>query len=724
MKIQRRYTVPTLSPYEFIPFHTVTSTLGDTTIENVDVPVAWSQTAADILAHKYFRKSGVPELLMPMPELDVPSFLWPCRASFSNTNTSQSETSAKQVFHRMAGCWTYWGWKAGYFDSEDDARAFYDEICFMLSMQMAAPNSPQWFNTGLHWAYGIDGPSQGHWYVDYKTGVLTESTSAYEHPQPHACFIQSVSDNLVNEGGIFDLFTKEARLFKYGSGSGTNFSNIRGNGEPLSGGGKSSGLMSWLKIGDAAAGAIKSGGTTRRAAKMVIVDVDHPDIEEFINWKCDEQDKVVALVAGAPDKFDYDWQGEAYQTVSGQNSNNTVRVTDKFMHLVEEGGTHYLVNRVDGGEWGVDAEKLFDKICAAAHKTADPGLQFHDTINRWHTCPNSGEIRASNPCSEYMFLDDTACNLASINLLRFKTEYGFDVESFQHAVRLWTICLDISVSMAQFPSREIAQRSRDFRTLGLGYANFGGYLMAFGIAYDSDEGREICANISSLMSAVSYKTSAEMANELGAFPKYEQNRDAMLSVIDKHRETASLGSLDECLWSVARFNGYHSGFRNAQVTCIAPTGTIGLLMDCDTTGIEPSYALVQHKKLAGGGKIRIVNQQVVSGLRALGYGEAVIWQVLEHIDNKGGIDCAPDMDVLDYAIFATANEISTDAHLRMMAAAQPFISGAISKTVNMPEYATVEDVKAVYMQSWKLGLKAVAIYRDGSKLSQPLSNKE
>ncbi len=509
------------------------------------------------------------------------------------------------MFDRLAGTWTYWGWKGGYFDREEDARAFFDELRYMLATQKAAPNSPQWFNTGLHWAYGIDGPSQGHHYVDYKTGKLAASTTAYEHPQPHACFIQGIEDDLVNEGGIMDLWVREARLFKYGSGTGSNFSKLRGEGERLSGGGKSSGLMSFLKIGDRAAGAIKSGGTTRRAAKMVVVDVDHPDIEQFVNWKVREEQKVAALVTGSrilaahlkaimracvncdgPDGscfdpaknpalkreikaarkaqvpqnyilrviqfakqgytdiefpiYDTDWDSEAYLTVSGQNSNNTVRVTDDFLKAVETDGDWNLTGRISGKTTKtLKARDLWETIGNAAWQSADPGIQFHTTINDWHTCPASGPIRASNPCSEYMFLDDTACNLASLNLMAFADDkHQFQVRHFEHAVRLWTIVLEISVMMAQFPSRRIAELSYEYRTLGLGYANIGGLLMSSAIPYDSDEGRAIAAAITALMTGVSYATSAEMAGELGAFPGFDKNREAMLRVIRNHRRAA------------------------------------------------------------------------------------------------------------------------------------------------------------------------------------------
>jgi ribonucleoside-diphosphate reductase alpha chain len=925
MRIRRQFTVEGRSAYDGIAFTTVSSEIrnpdGSVVFKQTDieVPEDWSQVASDVLAQKYFRKAGVPAALKPVPEEGIPQWLWRKEADGAET---AGERSAKQVFDRMAGTWTYWGWKGGYFDGEADARAFYDEMCFMLATQKAAPNSPQWFNTGLHWAYGINGPSQGHYYVDHVSGRLTKSDSSYEHPQPHACFIQGIKDDLVNEGGIMDLWTREARLFKYGSGTGTNFSALRGENEKLSGGGKSSGLMSFLKIGDRAAGAIKSGGTTRRAAKMVIVDVDHPDIENFIEWKVIEEQKVAALVAGSklserhlkavfkacvncegsgddcfdpkknpalrreikaarksmiPDNYiervisfakqgfkeidfrtyDTDWDSEAYLTVSGQNSNNSVRVNDAFLKAVETDGEWQLLQRRDGKVADtLQARELWDKISYAAWACADPGIQFHTTVNDWHTCPAGGEIRASNPCSEYMFLDDTACNLASLNLMAFRTGEGvtatssekraFDVPSFEHAVRLWTIVLEVSVLMAQFPSKEIAQLSYDYRTLGLGFANIGGLLMAAGIPYDSREGRAIAGAISAVMTGVSYATSAEMAGELGAFPEYAANKDSMLRVVRNHRRAAhgeskgyeklstlpvpldlaavvdgELAAAAKRAWDDALSFGEEFGFRNAQSTVIAPTGTIGLVMDCDTTGVEPDFALVKFKKLAGGGYFKIINRCVPEALATLGYtpgeiddivayavghgtlercnalshnalkakgfgdaeigkveaaleqafdirfvfnkwtlGEKFCTEVLKidaatmdapefdmlktlgfskteievanlHVCGAMTLEGAPHLQEKHLAVFDCANPcgrigkraLSVESHIRMMAAVQPFISGAISKTINMPNTATVKECGESYMLSWKLALKANALYRDGSKLSQPLASQ-
>ena len=922
MKIERSFTKAGQDAYADVEFSTTSSEIRnpDGTIvfklDGVEIPESWSQVASDVIAQKYFRKAGVPARLKKVREKGVPEFLWrsvpdeKALAELPEDERFGGEISSKQVFDRLAGGWAYWGWKGGYFSSEVDAQAYYDEMRHMLATQRAAPNSPQWFNTGLHWAYGIDGPGQGHFYVDHKTGKLTKSTSAYEHPQPHACFIQSCADDLVNEGGIMDLWVREARLFKYGSGTGTNFSHLRGDGESLSGGGKSSGLMGFLKIGDRAAGAIKSGGTTRRAAKMVIVDADHPDIEDFINWKVIEEQKVASIVAGSkmheeklneifaairtwdgseddaydpkkndalktairgakkvaiPDTYvkrvldyakqghtsiefptyDTDWDSEAYSSVSGQNSNNSIRVTDAFLKAVEEDGDWDLLSRIDGSVTKtVKARELWEQVGHAAWACADPGIQYHDTVNAWHTCPEDGAIRGSNPCSEYMFLDDTACNLASMNLLTFYKDGAFQADEYMHATRLWTLTLEISVLMAQFPSKQIAQLSYDFRTLGLGYANIGGLLMNMGYGYDSDEGRALCGALTAIMTGVSYATSAEIAGELGPFPGYKRNADHMLRVMRNHRRAAhgetkgyeemnvnpvpldhancpdpSLIPLAKSAWDEALSLGEKHGYRNAQSTVLAPTGTIGLVMDCDTTGIEPDFALVKFKKLAGGGYFKIINRSVPAALEMLGYGSAQIEEIVAYavghgsLGNAGGINhtalvghgfgqeeidkieaalpsafdirfvfnqwtlgeefCTgtlgipaekltdPSFDLLrhlgfskaeieaandhvcgtmtlegaphlkeeHYVVFDCANPcgkkgkrfLSVDSHIHMMAAAQSFISGAISKTINMPNDATIEDCQKAYELSWSLGVKANALYRDGSKLSQPLA---
>jgi ribonucleoside-diphosphate reductase alpha chain len=896
VKIQRFFTRQGASPYEGIAFESRTSEIRNPdgsvvfSMDDVIVPEFWSQVATDILAQKYFRKAGVPK----------------------DDGSSGSESDSRQVFHRLAGCWTDWGKKNGYFDSDEDSLAFYDELCHMLARQVAAPNSPQWFNTGLHFAYGISGPPQGHYYVDQHSGNVRKSESAYERPQPHACFILSVKDDLVNSGGIMDLWTREARIFKYGSGVGTNFSTLRGESESLSGGGRSSGLMSFLRVGDRSAGAVKSGGTTRRAAKMVCLDVDHPDIEEFVNWKVVEEQKVAALVAGskacnrhlnaiikachewpnADEKFDprknlqlresiavaklaeipinyvqrviqlaeqgykgvefpiydTDWNSEAYLTVSGQNSNNSVRVSNAFLDAVKDGKEWSMTWRTSGKvAKRTGAKALWDDICYAAWSCADPGLQYDTTINEWHTCPEGGRINASNPCSEYMFLDDTACNLASLNLTTFydPSVASFDVEAYKHAIRIWTIVLEISVLMAQFPSKEIAQLSYEYRTLGLGYANLGALLMQMGIPYDSPQGNAIAGALTAILGGESYAASAEMAREIGPFAKYGRNRDNMLRVIRNHRRAAYNASRedyegltikpmgidpDECptdllkaareAWDRAHDLGDAHGFRNAQVTVLAPTGTIGLIMDCDTTGIEPDFALVKFKKLAGGGYFKIINQSVPVALAQLGYNVEQVEDIVQYcmgrgtlagspaighaelkergftdeaidkleaalasafeiqfvfnqhvlgrefckdvlgfsegqlddwsfnllaglgfkqseIDDANAYVCgtmtvegAPHLRLEHYPVFDCANKcgklgkryISTEGHIRAMAAAQPFISGAISKTINLPSHATVENIDDAYMMSWQLGLKANALYRDGSKLSQPLNS--
>jgi ribonucleoside-diphosphate reductase alpha chain len=899
MKINRYFTQAGNDPYDGIDFVSRRSEIRNPDgsavflMESVHVPAQWSQVATDILAQKYFRKAGLKDTKSGT------------RSKYGDPEADH-ETDSREVFHRLAGCWRYWGEKHGYFDAPEDAQAFYDELVHMLARQIAAPNSPQWFNTGLNFAYGITGVPQGHYFVDPKTGKLERSKNAYERPQPHACFILSVKDDLVNEGGIMDLWTREARIFKYGSGVGTNFSKIRGENERLSGGGKSSGLMSFLRVGDRSAGAIKSGGTTRRAAKMVCLDMDHPDIAEFVNWKVKEEQKVASLVAGSmicekhlnavikacgtdPNPrtnedlraavalakaacvplnyiqraiqwaqqgftsidfgvYDTGYESEAYLTVSGQNSNNSVRVPNAFFQAVEAKKDWAMTSRNNGSVVKkIPAAELWEMICEAAWHSADPGLQYDTTINEWHTCPADGRINASNPCSEYMFLDDTACNLASINLVRFHdaAKGNFDIDGYRHAIRLWTVVLEISVLMAQFPSKEIAQLSYDFRTLGLGYANLGALLMQMGIPYDSHEGFAINGALTAILGGESYATSAEMAAELGAFARYDRNKTNMMRVVRNHRRAAFNAAnedyeqlsvkpvgIDQLVcpgamldaaheaWKRAESLGEAHGFRNAQVTVLAPTGTIGLIMDCDTTGIEPDFALVKFKKLAGGGYFKIINQSVPPALKKLGYDEAQIADVIDYalgkktlrnapfinhesLSAKGFSDEAlgkveealqnafeigfafnkwtlgdqfcieqlgisaerlndwnfnmlaelgftrPEIDAANefvcgtmtvegaphlreehLPIFDTANKcgkkgtryISAEGHIRQMAAAQPFLSGAISKTINLPAHATIEEVADAYWLSWSLGLKANALYRDGSKLSQPLNS--
>ena len=913
MHIERRFTKAGQSPYQGVNFvkkdSRITEFDGTVVFEANDIliPESFSQVATDVMAQKYFRRAGVPEESVPVPEEGVPE--WAQRRVPAEGTNFRGEVDAREAFDRLGLTWAYWGLKNGYFDDEENALAFADEVRHMMARQMVAPNSPQWFNTGLNWAYGIQGPPQGHWFVDPESAEMKPSTSAYERPQPHACFIQSVADDLVNQGGIMDLWTREARVFKYGSGTGSNFSSIRGDSEELSGGGQSSGLMSFLKIGDRAAGAIKSGGTTRRAAKMVILDADHPDIEEFVDWKVNEEQKVAALVTGAKitrrhltsifdlasdqsiggtdveknkslrkairlaradnvveavivrvldlveqglgqldfAEFDLDWQGEAYQSVSGQNSNNSIRVTAEFLDAVRRDDSWDLTRRTDGNvSRTIRAKDLWSKVALAAWQSADPGVQYDSTINEWHTSPAGGRINGSNPCSEYMFLDDTACNLASLNLASFydTTTKEFDIEGYEHGIRLWTIVLEISVLMAQFPSEAIARRSYDYRTLGLGYANLGALLMQKGVPYDSPEALAMSGTLTAIMTGCSYATSAEMASEIGPFPRYEENAENMMRVMRNHRRAAIASPPDDYeqlsvlpmpineidadgkllssarkWWDTAVELGEAHGFRNAQTTLIAPTGTIGLLMDCDTTGVEPDFALVKFKKLAGGGFFRIINESVPLALKELGYSEeqiqeitqytigahtlegapgisigslttigfesddiqavedALVWaphisvafntlvardgfiskiglneddssvfgfdllsavgysfeQITEANDYVNGrmtVEGAPYLEDGHLAVFDCANKcgdygtryIDPMAHVRMLAAAQPFLSGAISKTINMPAEATVTEVTEVYDEAASLGVKALALYRDGSKLSQPLSS--
>ncbi|HJU81479.1 MAG TPA: vitamin B12-dependent ribonucleotide reductase [Acidimicrobiia bacterium] len=832
LRVPRRFTTEGTDPYATIKWtkrdSRITNPDGSVVFEvkDAEVPASWSQVATDIIVSKYFRKAGVPQ------------------TDAKGETVIGSETSARQVFDRLASTWRWWGEKYGYFASAADAEAFEDEMKYMLANQIASPNSPQWFNTGLAHAYGITGTPQGFWYVDAATGEMTESPDAYTHPAPHACFISSVNDDLVNPGGIMDLWVREARLFKMGSGTGSNFSKIRAENEMLSGGGKSSGVMGFLRIGDRAAGAIKSGGTTRRAAKMVILDLDHPDVEEFIDWKKHEEDKARVLIQHGG--YGADFNGEAYATVSGQNSNNSVRVPNEFIEAVRNDGDWELRERTSGKvRKTVKARDLWRKVAEAAWACADPGVQFDTIINEWHTSPAGGKIRATNPCSEYVFLDDTACNLASINLIKFYDDSTglFDTEAYEHAIRLWTIALEISVAMAHFPSKEIAQGSYDYRTLGLGYANLGTLLMRMGLPYDSDAGRAVSGAITAILTGYAYATSAELSASVGPFPRFAENREAMLRVIRNHRRATYDSSQKEYegvshyvmgiepgltqgnlltaarqSWDLALDMGERHGYRNAQVSVIAPTGTIGLQMDCDTTGVEPDFALVKFKKLAGGGYFKIVNQSVAPALRNLGYTEPQIGEIVRYIVGTSSLEGAPfinresltakgftedDLAKIDralpavfelkhafnpfvlgeeamlrlgfepdeyatfefdllrslgfsqreireatewvcgqqmiegaphlrdehLAVFDTANRngrngsrlIHHTGHIKMLAATQPFLSGAASKTINMPNEATVEDIEESYMLSYELGVKCMALYRDGSKASQPLS---
>jgi len=921
MKFTRIYSKPG-EPYaglNFIPRTSLIRELDGTIVfEKKDVPFPdeWSQTAVDVVAQKYLRKAGIPAKLRPVDEDGVPSWLRRCvaderaLAELPEKERYVGELDSRRAFRRLAGTWTYWGWKAGYFDSEADALVYFEEMQAMLARQIASPNSPQWFNTGLHWAYGIEGPAQGHWYVDFKTRECKLSENAYEHATPFACFISSIKDDLVNEGGIFDFYTREARIFKMGGGNGSNFSKLRAEREKLSGGGTSSGLMSWLRVADRAAGAIKSGGTTRRAAKMCVLDLDHPDVEQFISWKTREEQKVADLVAGSyacekhlnalmraahdpaipeaarfdpatnpglknamraalaagipsgnvqfaldyakqgytsveVEKFDVAWEGEAYATVSGQNSNNSVRIPNRFFRELDADANWEMTARTNGKVMKtVPARDLWNQITYAAWHSADPGVQFSDTINEWHTIPQNGPINASNPCSEYLSVDDSACNLASINLVKFNNGQPFDATTFEQVVRYWTFTLEIAIVMGQLPSKILAENTYRIRNLGLGYANLGTVLMRMGIPYDSEEGFGWCAAITHLLGAAAYRTSAEMAKEYGAFEDFERNRRDMLRVIRNHRQAAHAAPADEFnglsvlpsmhsptlftqdvwtrarnAWDEALAIGSEFGFRNSQVSLLAPTGTIGIQMDCDTTGIEPDFALVKFKKLAGGGYFKMVNQSIrpalqrlgynaeqiaaietfakgtltlegaphinratlkakgftpdaiakveaalpgcfeigyaftrsvlgddfcknvlhftdeqmadfsFSILRSLGFTDAQIEEANDVICGRLTLEGAPHLKDEHLPVFDCATPcgkhgsryIRPLAHIDMMAAAQPALSGSISKTINMPQHATIADVAEAYRYAWSKGVKCVALYRDGSKLSQPLS---
>jgi ribonucleoside-diphosphate reductase alpha chain len=911
MKITRLYTREGESPYAGIDFVDQAYGVFDPKTgprqARFTVPSTWSLEATGIIATKYARRAGVPSNVRFIDDGDgIPEQFW--RATAAEDATFACETDARQVFHRLAGCWTYYGLKCGYFDSPADAAAYYDESVAMLALQIAAPNSPQFFNTGLGWAYGILGSKAGYYFTDHLTGEVHESPDLYTHPAPFACYIQSINDDLVNAGGIFDLVLREAAIFKVGGGSGSNFSALRGKGEHLSGGGTSSGLMSFLGVGDRAAGAIKSGGTTRRAAKMVIVDLDHPDVEEFIEWKPREERKVAALVAGSialerslngilaaanaggladdarlnpksnpklnqairtalaaavpqgmiqqildlarqgvteikQETYDLGFEGEAYSTVAGQNSNNSIRIKNEFFPILDANGEWHLTRRLDGEiAKTVQAADLWSRIAYAAWECADPGLQFDTTMNEWHTIPQSGRINGTNPCSEYCSIDDSACNLASIRLTAFEKADGtFDHEKFAAVARLWTLTLEISVAAGQVPSAAIAGNTWRVRNLGLGYADLGALLMRWGIPYDSSEGFGWGAVIGAILTGSAYEASAEMAQQQGPFADFEANRDDMLRVIRNHARAAGLeselGDYESLsikpvthapnlasaaawtfagnVWREALALGSVNGYRNSQVSVIAPTGTIGILLDCDTTGIEPDYALVKGKKLAGGGHMMLINHSVRNALSRLGYSETHIEQIhhfvrgtrtlagaphvnfetllakglsqasldlieaalvasytvsnaftvltitaadraelgitdaiaskgeiLSHLGftraqineaqdvvlGRGTIEGAPHVRPEHLPIFDCAAPVGRSdryirplAHVDMLAAVQPFISGAISKTVNMPASATIEDVKNVYRYAWEHMIKAVAVYRDGSKLSQPLS---
>lgn len=779
MKVAPHFTKNHSNPYYGLNFISHQFSYDGGTVDFI-APKEWGALAVEILWSKFARKKGVGPL--------------------------GYESDARDIFKRLAVTWRSWAERLGYFDSESDAEVFEREILYMLSHQIAAPNSPQWFNTGIYDFYGIKGSTpEGHYAYDFKTGAVVKTEGAFVRPQAHACFIQSVSDELLSEGGIFDLLIREARLFKYGSGTGSNFSHIRGKGEKLAGGGLSSGLLSFLDVFDRSAGVIQSGGTTRRAAKMVCLDADHPDVVDFVNYKKREEDKVATLILGGarqreifnelkktplgpraklmdkleregvshnlllryeemiiknitPDfpHFDTDWEGAAYKSVSGQNANFSLRLNEEFFSLLERDGLWPLIERTSKRVVrSIRARELWEQIEVAAWVSADPGIQFHDTINDWNTCKSDGEIRASNPCSEYMFLDETACNLASLNILKFfdieKGAVDFDLESFIYACELWTLVLDISVSMASYPSKKMAENGMRYRTLGLGFANLGASLMYLGIPYDSEEGRSFAALITAVLTGTSYRYSALMARELGSFEAFEKNRESMLGVLRLHeaallQDKKKLSELYHCpyffshkladqkllqrsrqIWSeVISLSSTH-GVRNAQVSVVAPTGTIGLMMDCDTTGIEPEYSLVKYKKIAGRETVKIVNRICKIALARMGFDDSTRAEIERTIfEEDQGLSrwlTSDQMAVFDCALASTASEgraISSSGHLKMMAAVQPFISGAISKTVNISYDASARDIGRIYQEARRLMLKAVAVYRDGSKLGQPL----
>jgi len=924
MQVTRVFTASSGAPFEGVVFSSTSVDVRNAdgsrafAFDGVIVPSHWSGLAADILVRKYFRKSGVPAALRTVPEAGVPDWLWRSEPdgekldTLPKTERFGAEHDARQVFRRLAGFWTYWGWKGGYFDTEDDAHAFYDEMQRMMALQMFAPNSPQWFNAGLHWAYGIDQSGEGYATVDPESGHADDAPLAYERAFVHSCFIQSIQDDLVRKDGVIDFIANEAKIAKFGAGTGANFSTLRGSNERLSSGGTSSGLLTALKASDRAAALCSAKGSTSQPSKMVIVDADHPEIFDYIDWKVEEERKVAALVSGSrvcnhylraifnacdgcdagpslagkirgnprlrraievarahsiPDnaiistielaqhggtwthheEYDADWDSAAYHSVSGQRSNNSIRIPDEFLDAVKADADWHLVNRTNNETARtVKARELWNKIGAAAWSSADPGVQFETTINAWHTCPESGRINGSNSCSEFLFLDDTATTLSCINLRAFaKSGLQMDTAAFEHAVRLVTLMMEISVSAALYPSHATAEKTDAYRPLGIGFTNLGGLLMASGVPYDSDEGRAFCGAITALLTGLAYATSAEIAADVGAFRGFDSNRDTMLRVIRNHRRAAygetegyeglsqtpvplsepddrqrALVDAARLAWDRALSLGENHGYRNAQASVIAPTGTTSLILDCDTMGIEPDYALMKHKTLAGGGHVVMINRCVPEALRALGYGdedieginhyvvgartlqsaphicpgrlkargftedlivtaekalatasslEAVFspaklgvtpcaqafglseddvtrpgFDLLQHLGfsaaeiraanthcfGHGTLEGAPGLDPRHLPVFdcsvpcgATGTRsLSIMSHLQMMAAAQPFVSGAISKTVNVPSHTTLAACLDTFSAGSKLGLKAIAIYRDGSKLSQPLTS--
>lgn len=724
-------------------------------IENVEFPSFWSDNARIQVAEKYFRRADVPQFplgILDRHQAESEGFDW-------NNLPKGGENSLAQVINRLAGHITYWGVKYKYFTTQEDALTFYRELAYMMLHQYGALNSPQWFNTGLHWAYGIKGSAKGQWHYDFDKKKAVLSTNGYKHPQAHACFILGVKDDLFGPNGIFDTARREAQIFYFGSGSGSNYSTLRGKGEPVSGGGVSSGMMSFLDVYDVGGGVIKSGGKTRRAAKMDICSDTHPEVREFVTWKM-RQEKMVRILAEAG--MSAGFEDEAYRTVRGMNSNNTVALSHDFFNALRANDTWKLRWVTDPNHVCAEfpAKDLWNDIVYSTWFSADPGIHATDTINEWHTCPQDGRIVSSNPCSEYLFLNETACNLASLNLVRFynledTSDDAFNIEQYQHAIFIWQLALDITVSMAQYPAQDICEKSIQYRTTGLGYTNLGGLLMLMGHGYASQEGRQIAGTLTAILGGTSYVASAIIAQHLGAYPAYERNRKDHIRVIRNHRQ-AAYGKMDplnelfgyegltktpksldmnilprahwplldaaEKSWSEALSLGKLYGYRNAQTTVLAPTGTISFAMDADTFGIEPDYALIKYKALAGGGYAVIVNRLIEPALKRLGYDKFEIDLIVEHVNRTGAVEGAPNLRRIHYSVFDTAvpaknggRFLSPRAHIEMMAACQPFISGAISKTVNLPESASEQDIADAYLTGYELGLKAIAVYRANSK---------
>jgi ribonucleoside-diphosphate reductase alpha chain len=713
MTVPRVFSVEGVSPYDQVEWDLRSAEIKDERGRmifqqvNCEIPKSWSQLATNVVASKYF---------------------------YGENGTSERESSVRQLVDRVTRTIADWGREDGYFATREDSERFYDELTALCLNQYGAFNSPVWFNVGLFHRYGINGPAN-NWRWDEETRSVVRATSAYEYPQGSACFIQSVGDDMQE---IMRLATAEAMLFKFGSGTGTDLSTLRSSKEKLSGGGKPSGPVSFMRVYDAVASVVKSGGKTRRAAKMQTLKVWHPDILEFIECKTKEEKKAHTLIASG---YEANFNGEAYSSVLFQNANLSIRATDAFLRAVENGGD-WTTRAVTTGR-PVDtmpARKLMDAIAEGTWLCGDPGMQYEDTIQRWHTCPNTAPINSSNPCSEYMFIDDSACNLASINLMKFRNDDGsFDHAGFRAACRIFITAQEILVDHASYPTDRITANSHKFRPLGLGYANLGSLIMSNGLAYDSNEGRGMAASITAIMHGQAYLTSAEHAGNLGAFDGFALNREPMLRVMEMHRDavesidaSAAPELLEEArkVWAECLDLGRKNGYRNSQVTVLAPTGTIAFMMDCDTTGIEPDIALVKYKSLAGGGMLKIVNRTVPMALKKLGYDDPEIRQVLDFVDANDTIEGAPGLKDEHLSVFDCAfappqggRSIHFLGHLRMMSAVQPFLSGAISKTCNVPNEASIDDIREAYLEGWRLGLKAIAIYRDGSKGSQPVSTK-